>query len=201
MGCVRSRAHLFRVGLILGAPETAMSTQPTDRPSCASFGSGPCTKRPGWTFEAVQDAPLGRSHRSAIGKAKLKACCEETKAILGLPDDYLVGVVPASDTGAVEMVMWSMLGPRPVDICYWETFGKTWYDDAVNQLKLEGVREFCAPFGARPVSTRRRATPPPPRAVHDVGPFFAGCSLPTPGDSRALPLGLPTVVCPVWLDD
>jgi len=127
-----------------------MATQPTHRPSCANFGSGPCTKRPGWSFDALSASALGRSHRSALGKAKLKACCDETKQILGLPDGYLVGVVPASDTGAVEMVMWSMLGPRPVDICYWETFGKTWYDDAVNQLKLEGVREFSAPFGSLP---------------------------------------------------
>jgi phosphoserine aminotransferase len=140
-----------------------MATKPGDRPTCANFGSGPCTKRPGWTFEAVKDAPLGRSHRSNIGKAKLKACCDETKAILGLPDDYLVGVVPASDTGAVEMVMWSMLGSRPVDICYWETFGQTWYDDAVNQLKLDGVREFSAPFGAHPRQRRRPAAAPPPR--------------------------------------
>ena len=124
---------------------------PAERPSCANFGSGPCAKRPGWSLEgSVGGAALGRSHRSSIGKAKLLACCEETKAILGLPDDYLVGIVPASDTGAVEMVMWSMLGPRPVDICFWETFGKTWYDDAVNQLGLSDVREISAPFGSLP---------------------------------------------------
>jgi phosphoserine aminotransferase len=152
-----------------------MSTRPADRPACVNFGSGPCTKRPGWTFEAVKDAPLGRSHRSAIGKAKLKACCDETKAILGLPDDYLVGIVPASDTGAVEMVMWSKLGPRPVDICYWETFGKIWYDDAVNQLKLDGVRDFSAPFGARPASAAGRPQRHQPAAAHDVSapPQFA----------------------------
>jgi len=151
------------------------NTQPTVRPKVANFGSGPCTKRPGWTLDALKDAPLGRSHRSTIGKIKLKACCEETKAILGLPDDYLVGVVPASDTGAVEMVMWSMLGPRPVDICYWETFGKTWYSDAVDELKLENVRKIDAPFGApagvvappyycAPVCSAGLTAPSPPRA-------------------------------------
>ncbi len=121
--------------------------EPSERPKNSNFGSGPCAKRPGWNVEAVADAAVGRSHRSSVGKSKLKFCCTETKAMLGLPDDYLVGIVPASDTGAVEMVMWSMLGPRPVDICYFETFGKLWYDDAVDQLKLDNVREFAAPFG------------------------------------------------------
>lgn len=97
--------------------------KPTVKPARAAFGSGPCPKRPGWTLDALADAPVGRSHRSAIGKAKLKQAIDETKALLGLPDDYLVAIVPASDTGAVEMVMWSMLGSRPVDICHWETFG------------------------------------------------------------------------------
>ena len=141
---------------------------PAERPSCANFGSGPCAKRPGWSLEgSVGDAALGRSHRSSIGKAKLLACCEETKAILGLPDDYLVGIVPASDTGAVEMVMWSMLGPRPVDICFWETFGKTWYDDAVNQLGLSDVREISAPFGSLPDLSQTDAS-------HDIVFTFNG---------------------------
>jgi len=144
------------------------SSMPAERPSCANFGSGPCAKRPGWSLEgSVGDAALGRSHRSSIGKAKLLACCEETKAILGLPDDYLVGIVPASDTGAVEMVMWSMLGPRPVDICFWETFGKTWYDDAVNQLGLSDVREISAPFGSLPDLSQTDAS-------HDIVFTFNG---------------------------
>jgi phosphoserine aminotransferase len=124
--------------------------EPAQRPGNPNFGSGPCAKRPGWDFSALAEAPLGRSHRSALGKAKLQAALENTHSLLGLPENYLVGIVPASDTGAVEMVMWSMLGERPVDICYWESFGKTWYEDAVKELKLEGVTQICAEFGVLP---------------------------------------------------
>merc|ERR1712087_467705 len=125
-------------------------SEPTLKPGSANFGSGPCAKRPGWTFDALKEAPLGRSHRSSLGKAKLTAAIEGTHSLLGLPKDYLVGIVPASDTGAVEMVMWSMLGERPVDLCYWESFGKTWYEDATKELKLENVTQICADFGTLP---------------------------------------------------
>merc|ERR1712087_471264 len=125
-------------------------SEPTLKPGSANFGSGPCAKRPGWNFEALNEAPLGRSHRSSLGKAKLTAAIEGTHSLLGPPKDYLVGIVPASDTGAVEMVMWSMLGERPVDLCYWESFGKTWYEDATKELKLENVTQICADFGTLP---------------------------------------------------
>ncbi|EOD07939.1 hypothetical protein EMIHUDRAFT_438446 [Emiliania huxleyi CCMP1516] len=124
--------------------------EPKVRPNNPNFGSGPCAKRPGWTGDAISDAALGRSHRSSLGKAKLAEAIDETHALLGLPKDYLVGIVPASDTGAVEMVMWSMLGERPVDICHWESFGTTWYSDAVKELKLEKVTNIKAEFGVLP---------------------------------------------------
>ena len=120
------------------------AAKPTTRPGCPNFGSGPCAKRPGWKVESLDQSGLGRSHRSSVGKAKLKRCCTETHELLGLPADYRVGLVPASDTGAVEMIMWNMLGERPVDMCYWETFGKTWYADAIKELKLPEVLEISS---------------------------------------------------------
>jgi len=122
----------------------ASEKKPEVRPACPNFSSGPCAKRPGWSQEALKDGCVGRSHRSALGKAKLEESIDLTHEILGLPKDYLVGIVPASDTGAMEMVMWSMLGERPVDICHWESFGKGWYDDAVKELKLENVTEITS---------------------------------------------------------
>eukprot|EP00741_Cyanophora_paradoxa_P004995 tig00000842_g4842.t1 len=125
--------------------------KPTMKPASPCFGSGPCKKRPGYTVqEALKDCPLGRSHRSELGLGKIKKAIEDTHKLLGLPDDYVVGIVPASDTGAVEMAMWSMLGPRPVDICYWEAFGQGWYDDAVKQLKLKDVANVKADYGKLP---------------------------------------------------
>jgi phosphoserine aminotransferase len=121
-----------------------MASKPSETPACPNFSSGPCAKRPGWTLDALKDATTGRSHRSSAGKSKLEQCCDLTHEILGLPKDYVVGIVPASDTGAVEMVMWSMLGERPVDICHWESFGKGWLDDAVKELKLENVNEITS---------------------------------------------------------
>jgi len=120
------------------------SGKPAVKPACPNFSSGPCAKRPGWRLDALQDAALGRSHRSSVGKRKLEECIDLTHELLGLPKDYVVGVVPASDTGAVEMVMWSMLGERPVDICHWESFGKGWFEDAVKELKLDNVTEITA---------------------------------------------------------
>ncbi|KAG8461245.1 hypothetical protein KFE25_002434 [Diacronema lutheri] len=124
--------------------------KPTTKPINPAFGSGPCPKRPGWSLAALADAPMGRSHRSTVGKAKLKKAIDETKALLKLPDDYLVAIVPASDTGAVEMVMWSMLGPRPVDICHWETFGGEWFTDAAQQLKLDVRNHTVERYGLLP---------------------------------------------------
>lgn len=101
-----------------------------------NFGSGPCSKRPGWKVEALKDAAVGRSHRSSLGKEKLKKAVSETKKILGIPEDYLVGIMPASDTGAFEAAMWSLLGPRPVTVLVWESFSEGWATDASKQLKL-----------------------------------------------------------------
>ena len=115
---------------------------PAARPVNPRFSSGPCAKPPNFTLDALADAALGRSHRAAVGKAKLKAAIEGTRDILGIPADYRIGIVPASDTGAVEMAMWSLLGQRPVDILAWESFGAGWVTDVVKQLKLDAtVRE------------------------------------------------------------
>jgi len=124
--------------------------QPITRPSAPHFSSGPCAKRPGWTPEALSDAVLGRSHRSAIGKAKLKAVIDKSKALLGIPEDYRVAIVPASNTGAVEMALWNLLGPRGVDVLAWESFGATWATDIAKHLKLPDVRLLDAPYGNLP---------------------------------------------------
>jgi len=112
-------------------------TKPATRPANPRFSSGPCAKNPSFTFDKLADAPLGRSHRAAIGKDKLKAAIETTREILGVPDDYKIGIVPASDTGAMEMAMWSLLGERGVEMLAWESFGAGWVTDVVKQLKLE----------------------------------------------------------------
>ncbi|MBF9060960.1 phosphoserine transaminase [Rhodobacterales bacterium HKCCSP123] len=113
--------------------------QPATRPANPRFSSGPCAKPPVYSLDKLADAALGRSHRAAVGKAKLKAAIEETRAILGVPADYRIGIVPASDTGAVEMAMWSMLGARPCTMIAWESFGAGWVTDAVKQLKLDAT--------------------------------------------------------------
>ena len=110
---------------------------PVTRPANPRFSSGPCAKFPEYTVNMLADAPLGRSHRAAVGKARLKAAIDGTREILGVPDDYRIGIVPASDTGAVEMAMWSLLGERPVEMLAWESFGAGWVTDAVKQLKLD----------------------------------------------------------------
>ena len=124
--------------------------RPAVRPARPFFSSGPCAKRPGWTPEALKGALVGRSHRSKPGKAKLKDAIERTKKLLGVPADYRLGIVPASDTGAVEMALWSMLGARPVDLFAWESFSEDWVTDTVKQLKLKDARVFKAGYGALP---------------------------------------------------
>ncbi|MBW8447618.1 MAG: phosphoserine transaminase [Arenimonas sp.] len=123
---------------------------PAARPANAHFSSGPCSKRPGWSLDALSDAPLGRSHRAKVGKAKLKQAIDLTREILNVPADYRIGIVPASDTGAVEMALWSLLGERGVDMLAWESFGAGWVTDVVKQLKLKDVRKFEAPYGELP---------------------------------------------------
>jgi phosphoserine aminotransferase len=124
--------------------------RPHLRPANGNFSSGPCSKRPGYDVAALDLSTLGRSHRSALGKAVLGRVCSQTAALLGLPEGYRVGVVPASDTGAFEMAMWSMLGARPVDVFSWESFGQGWGSDIAKQLKLPNVRNFNAPYGELP---------------------------------------------------
>ncbi len=124
--------------------------KPSRRPARPFFSSGPCAKRPGWTPAALANACTSRSHRSGQGKARIAETLEKSRAILGLPDDYLIGIVPASDTGAVEMAMWSMLGARGVDMLAWESFSAGWVSDVVKQLRLDDVRVMEAPYGELP---------------------------------------------------
>lgn len=127
-----------------------MSNLPGVRPAIPHFSSGPCAKRPGWSLQALTDAVLGRSHRSKGGKAKLKRAIDLTAEILGVPAGYRVGIVPASDTGAVEMALWSLLGPRPVTMIAWESFGEGWVSDVQKELKLKDVSVLKAPYGELP---------------------------------------------------
>ena len=121
--------------------------KPTLRPARPDFSSGPCAKRPGWTPDLLKDAAIGRSHRSKLGKKKIAEVIDRTRTLLGIPADHRVGMVPASDTGAVEMALWSLLGARPVDMLAWESFGEGWVTDVVKQLKLEDARVLEAPYG------------------------------------------------------
>ncbi|BAY33605.1 phosphoserine aminotransferase [Nostoc carneum NIES-2107] len=123
---------------------------PTTKPSNPFFSSGPCSKRPGWSVSQLENACVGRSHRSKDGKAKLAAVIERSKQILGVPADYRLGIVPASDTGAVEMAMWSLLGHKPLDILAWESFGQEWVKDVTDELKLPDTRLIKAPYGSLP---------------------------------------------------
>lgn len=124
--------------------------KPTVKPANPCFSSGPCAKRPGWSLAALEGAALGRSHRAKIGKTKLKEVIDRSKAVLGIPADYVLGIVPASDTGAIEMAMWSLLGARGVDVLVWESFGKGWATDCKKQLKLTDLRVFEAGYGEIP---------------------------------------------------
>ena len=127
-----------------------MTTMPVLRPAVPHFSSGPCAKRPGWSLQALTDAVLGRSHRSKIGKAKLKRAIDLTREVLNVPADYRIGIVPASDTGAVEMTLWSMLGARPVTMLAWDSFGEGWVSDVQKELKLKDVTILKAPYGELP---------------------------------------------------
>src|SRR3989454_2423777 len=131
-----------------GRPMTVQ--KPGVRPAIPHFSSGPCAKRPGWSLQALTDAALGRSHRSKIGKAKLKRAIDLTREVLEVPADYRIGIVPASDTGAFEMALWSLLGARPVTVLAWESFGEGWVTDVTKQLKLKDARVVTAPYGELP---------------------------------------------------
>jgi phosphoserine aminotransferase len=126
------------------------ATKPGVRPATPHFSSGPCAKRPGWSLQNLTGAVLGRSHRSKIGKAKLKRAIDLTREVLEVPADYRIGIVPASDTGAVEMALWSLLGARPVTMLAWESFGEGWVTDVEKQLKLKDVSVIKAPYGELP---------------------------------------------------
>jgi phosphoserine aminotransferase len=143
----------------MGEKLMTQTTKPGVRPADARFSSGPTKKRPGWTPEILSGATLGRSHRSKPGKAKLKEAIDRTRSLLQVPEDYKIAIVPASDTGAVEMAMWTMLGARPVDIFAWESFGEEWVTDAVEQLKLADCAIHVArPYGAVPDFAKARKT-------------------------------------------
>src|ERR1700754_922815 len=124
--------------------------KPASRPTVPHFSSGPCAKRPGWNPQNLKDAALGRSHRAKIGKAKLKLAIDMTREVLEVPADYKIGIVPASDTGAVEMALWSLLGPRKVTMLAWESFGEGWVGDVAKELKLKDVVTLKAPYGELP---------------------------------------------------
>lgn len=159
--------------------------EPQTRPQRPHFSSGPCAKRPGWTPDALSDALLGRSHRSKPGKEKLAAVIDRTRTILGIPDTHRIAIVPASDTGAVEMALWSLLGARGVDLLAWESFGKGWVTDVVKQLKLEDVRVMEADYGRLPDLT---ATDPARDIVFTWNGTTSGVRVPDGGwiaDDRA----------------
>lgn len=130
--------------------ETSGLSKPSVKPGNPNFSSGPCAKRPGWSLASLEGALVGRSHRAKAGKARIKEVIDRSKAILGLPEGYRLGVVPASDTGAVEMALWSLLGARGVDVFAWESFGEGWVTDLEKQLKLQDLRAFQAPYGLLP---------------------------------------------------
>jgi phosphoserine aminotransferase len=127
-----------------------VTTRPTLRPACPNFSSGPCAKRPGWSVDALAAAMVGRSHRAEPARARIQEISDRSRAILGIPADWRLGVVPASDTGAVELALWSLLGPRGVDLLAWESFGSGWVSDAVKQLKLADARVLESDYGKLP---------------------------------------------------
>jgi phosphoserine aminotransferase len=129
---------------------SAAPTRPAARPATPNFSSGPCAKRPGWSLQALEGALVGRSHRAGEGKSRLNEVIERSRALLGIPKEWRIAIVPASDTGAVEMALWSLLGARGVDVLQWESFGAGWVTDITKQLKLADVRTLDAPYGALP---------------------------------------------------
>ncbi len=131
-------------------PHVNPAPMPVERPDDPRFSSGPCKKRPGWSLANLGHAPLGRSHRHKIGKSRLQQAITLSRQLLQIPDDYRIGITPASDTGAMEMALWSLLGPKPVDVLAWESFGKGWATDICKQLKLPDVRVLDAPYGELP---------------------------------------------------
>jgi len=131
-----------------------MTTKPVSKPHNPCFSSGPCAKRPGWSLDALKGALAGRSHRSAPGKARLMEVIDRSRALLGIPADYKIAIVPASDTGAVEMALWSLLGPRPVTVLAWENFSNDWATDVLKQLKLPNATLLDAPYGHIPDLTK-----------------------------------------------
>src|SRR5579872_4522676 len=128
----------------------AIAAKPDMRPANPNFSSGPCAKRPGFALDALSGAMLGRSHRAAAPKARLAEVIERSRAILGMPADWRLGIVPASDTGAMEMALWSLLGPRPVDVLAYESFSEGWANDVMRQLRLPQARVLAAPYGKLP---------------------------------------------------
>jgi phosphoserine aminotransferase len=160
---------IFRVSNTdVGQGDVSGVKKPMKKPRNPEFSSGPCKKRPGYELSSLRTNALGRSHRSALGKSRLKKAIEDTRRILKLPDDYLCGIVPASDTGAFEMAMWNFLGNnRPVDACYWESFGQGWRDDATKHLNIETVNEISAGYGELPDLTRTNSD-------HDIMFTFNG---------------------------
>lgn len=124
--------------------------RPSTKPGNPCFSSGPCAKRPGWSFDALKGTPIGRSHRASVGLKKIQEVIEKSKVLLGMPKDYKLALVPGSDTGAIEMAMWTLLGERGVDVLGWEVFGKGWITDVVKQLKIKDVHTYEAPFGGIP---------------------------------------------------
>src|SRR5918911_2953835 len=124
--------------------------KPAVKPKRPQFSSGPCVKRPGWSASLLSEASLGRSHRSELGRRRLAEVILRSRGLLGLPEDYRLAIVPASDTGAVEMALWSLLGARGVDLLSWESFGEGWVSDVTKQLKLPDVRHLHAPYGSLP---------------------------------------------------
>ncbi len=134
----------------MSAVQKPPAQKPNVRPARNHFSSGPCAKRPGWSLEALKDALVGRSHRAKPAKARIKQVIDKTRQILGVPADYRIAIVPASDTGAVEMMLWSVLGARPVDMLAWESFGEGWVTDVVKQLKLKDARVLKSDYGKLP---------------------------------------------------
>jgi len=137
---------------------TEIRPRPKTKPSSPNFSSGPCRKRPGWNLSALEGAVLGRSHRSKEGKAKLREVIDLTREVLGIPGDYRIGIVPGSDTGAVEMALWGLLGPRGVDVFAWESFGDDWVKDITQELEIDDRRVFQAPYGDLPKLSKADAS-------------------------------------------